>query len=239
MIGFLRLLGLAPRVHIENNGFGVLVGRSGAVAVHGVGSAETGARPGETQLSGEVPDVEAAAEWLRGRGIDTVVWDESYGRVAGIRDGRGGGVWLNQEQDDLYGYRLGAGDPGPIDLVAVYFTDDFAGSREFLSALDFRPIEPESSGWQRLSGASGHGLIGLHAGDPSDGVAHRPSAPDDPVGPPALVKLSFETAEPLDTLTARLHEAGYADAHVVAEPGVSKIMVTDPDGCELEIHRAH
>ena len=39
-------------------------------------------------------------------------------------------------------------------------------------------------------------------------------------------------------LADRLRAAGYADSRVVHDPGLDKILVTDPDGCELEIHAA-
>jgi hypothetical protein len=230
MIAFLRLLGLAAGTTIPGDRFAVLRGRSGGLAVHHAGAAVTGAQPGQTQLSFEASDAPAAADALAE--LRPVVWDESYGRHVGVRTPRGDGVWINEVMRDHYGYQQASGaQASGVDVVAVYLTTDFAGSGQFFKTFGFVADGAASDGWQELRAGPRDGVIGLHAtpAEPSSGTA----SPDDPVGPPCLIGVAFETTEPLPQLRDRLHAAGFLDATLRDQP---RIDVTDPDGQRIEIH---
>lgn len=99
----------------------------------------------------------------------------------------------------------------------------------------------EGSGhWQALRAQPGSGTIGLH---PPFGKSPDPErstdtdgTPNNPVGTPIRFDLGFETDEPMNVIAARLVAAGYADARVDEQPFGSSVIVTDPDGCLVQIH---
>jgi hypothetical protein len=56
-------------------------------------------------------------------------------------------------------------------------------------------------------------------------------------GRAAAVQLTFETAEPLTDLAARLSGAGFP-AEIVTENFGSLVVVTDPDGQPVQVYAA-
>lgn len=235
---FLETVGLHKIVSTPDDGFGIFAGRSGRVAVHGIDETATGAGSGETQLSFETPDASTAEGHLSAVGLDAVVWDEAYGRHAGVRHpGGGGGIWINEEMTDFHGYRTHPRQESSVDVVAVHFSDDFAADREFFAAFGYVPHGPRESGWQELVAERPRGVIGLHAPTGDEGTVGA-DAGDSPVGRPAWAGLAFRVEEDLTGCAERLRAAGWTDARVEVDPGPTKLVVTDPDGCRIEIHRA-
>lgn len=242
MVRLLEVAGLTTIISSTSGRFAILVGRNGRVGVHATSNTVTGSPAGGTTLSFEVPDVDAAAAELQGAGLDVVTWDESYGRHAGVHEPRGGGVWINEEMRDFYGYEqvAPAADPRPVDVITVYFTPDFAAAEEFFAHFGFHHVRSPRSGgdedpsWRSLRSAEPLGVVGLHH---AERVPDFPAgSPADPVAPPSLVALGLETAEPLEEVAAALRTAGFADAVVVDEGGDVHVSVSDPDGKRIEIH---
>lgn len=201
--------------------------------IHSSAGSDIASSPGGTALGFAVPDARAAADQLAQRGLDVTVWDEAYGRHVGIRDHRGGGLWISEQMADLYGYREVAG-PGPadIDVTAVYYTTDFAAARAFFGLLGFGSDEPDGSDYLALRAGERAGVVGLHAIDVDPPLG--PSSADDPMVPAAAgIHLGFETGQDLPELAGRLRRDGYSDARLGGDP--VHLTVTDPDGCSVEI----
>jgi hypothetical protein len=233
-VAFLRTLGLAQLIGTAQGQYAELAGASGQVLVHSTGGSEAGAAPGRTNLCFKVADAGEAAERLGARGFDVTVWDESYGKHAGIRDYRGGGLWINEEMTDLYGYEraTSVSTPTDIDVTAVYYTTDFAAARSFFAQLGFAPNAAEDSDYLPLRAGNGSGVLGLHAIDTDPPLG--PPSSDDPMSPSAAaIHLGFETGKDPQTLTRRLRQAGYTDARLIGDP--IHLTVSDPDGCSVEI----
>lgn len=233
MIAFLELLGLRLALRTADRSFGILSGRGGRVAVHSAGSSAVAVPAGRTSLSLEVSDAASAYDGLVGAGLNAVVWDEAYGKQVGIRDPFGHGIWVNERMRDVYGYVTHKESaPSPVEVSAVYYTPDLGAAASFFGSLGFDgPAGLE--GWRPLRGGEGSGVIGLH-----DGVSQSgPHSADDPVSPSALVGIAVQTTEALPDLTARLRAAGHP-VRVDDDCAAPHHTVTDPDGCELELHQA-
>lgn len=241
MIGFLEALGLRKRLDTETGTYALFDGASGRVAVHGI---EEGSRrtSGDTTLNFAVDDVQAVVQALADGGMQTAVWDETYAKQGIVRTADGRVIGLNENtQDDLYGgYRLHEQSvAASLDVVAVWYSDDFTADARYFAAFGFEPFGSLDDPWwcDLRTGRRTGGVIGLHGtGGGSDlDRAETPDEAPDELTPPALVRLGFETAEPLDALAARLAAAGYQAAVVENEAG-PQVHVTDPDGQHLEIH---
>lgn len=239
---FLDAIGLRRQVHTAGDGFVTFAGSSGGVALHSSERSAPGALPGDTQLSFDVPDAGAAKAVLNNAGLSAKMWDESYNRTLGVEDSLGRGIWINEAPSDGYGYEV-IPDESPainlpandIDVVAVHPSDDFERDRKLFAAFGFEPVSDGSENRQALRAQPGTGTIGLH---PPFGVtpAPRERTADNPVGAPIRIDLGFETDEPMNVIAARLVAAGYADARVDEQPFGSSVIVTDPDGCSVQIH---
>lgn len=247
MTRFLETVGLNKIISTSGDGFTILAGRSGRVAVHGLGDTATGAQAGETQLSFETPDAGTAEAHLSGAGLDAVVWDESYGRHAGVRHPGGGGIWINEEMADFHGYLTHRpAVESQVGVIAVHYSADFAADRDFFAPFGFTPTGPDEHGWQELVAERPREVIGLHAPSGPEGVSRGSvsrgwvgrDSPDSPVGPAALVDLSLQVDEDLEKCVGRLRDAGYVDAQVVSRGGIVNVVVTDPDDRQVEIHSA-
>jgi catechol 2,3-dioxygenase-like lactoylglutathione lyase family enzyme len=104
---FLETLGLKSRVESEHGGWVDMVAGRGMVALHDSASSATGAKSGETGLSFEADDIEELKERLQAVGYqDATVWDEAYGRVLSVTAPGDAVIWVDQRNDDLYGYKL-------------------------------------------------------------------------------------------------------------------------------------
>jgi hypothetical protein len=75
--------------------------------LHDSASSATGAKSGGTGLSFEADDIEELKERLQAAGYqDATVWDEAYGRVLSVTAPVDAVIWVDQRNDDLYGYKL-------------------------------------------------------------------------------------------------------------------------------------
>ena len=236
VVAFWDLLGLRREVTTAGDGFAVLRGRRGRVAVHSAThQAATGVPAGRTSLVMVVDDPVASTAALAADGYEVACWDEAWGKQGAVRDPFGHGVWLNQPVRDLHGYVGHPPQPSQVDVVAVCWTPDASVSEPFFRRLGFTGPPPVHEGWWPLDAVDDGGQVGLHA---SDGVpAAGPWSADDPVSPAALVGIGVRTAEPLDLLGERLAAAGHPvrDDRDATAP---HLTVTDPDGVEVELHQA-
>lgn len=229
MVAFLQALGLSQVLAQPHGSYAVMQAASGRVMLHSA----TGAKAGGTALGFEVAQAQDAAERLAERGVDVTVWDEAYGQHVGIRDPRGGGLWISEQMADLYGYRqVEQAQPADIDVTAVYYTTDFAAARAFFGRLGFGTDQPDNPDYLALRAAERAGVVGLHAidADPPLGLFDA----DDPMAPlAAAIHLGFETGQDLQDLAGRLRRAGYPDAGLEGNP--VHVRVTDPDGRSVEV----
>lgn len=237
MIDFLQALGLRVRTTAaDGRSWALLEGRAGAVAVHHSAGSTTGATPGQTQLVLLTESVDSAADKVRTNGVELTVWDESYGRQGGITDPFGGGIWVNEEMQDLHGYTEPTSPQEPSDMTvcAVRYSPDFAADAAFFAPFGFSPRPAADEWWTPLVASATSGTIGLHK--PSDEPITAP-AKENPVGENPVVHLAFETATPLEQVRDRLTAAGY-QAALVQDEFLTQVTVVDPDGCEVQVHRA-
>lgn len=218
---FLEAVGLRPVV--TKDGFAVLGGTAGLVAVHPLGTADTTGRV-STAFCLQAGDARAAAEVLTLDGFPARWWDESFGRQAAVA-GPGGEISINEPMTDAYGYTVHPVGPTPtgaeVDVVAVFFTPDLEGWGAFFQRLGFTPAVT-APGWHELRAGDTSGVIGLHHSDATPPVADR-------------YGLSFKTSEPLQELVVRMRGLGYP---VTEEPDAQAphVTVTDPDGTAIEVH---
>ncbi|MEZ0164883.1 VOC family protein [Kineococcus sp. LSe6-4] len=107
-----------------------------------------------------------------------------------------------------------------MKVTPVRFTGDVAAMRRFLVALGLTSTSssPEGS-WVSLEAAGG-GEVGLH----DTGTAATPHEA-------GTTDLAFATTEPLETVAARLQEAGFP-----ARIDGRVLHVTDPDGRDVQVH---
>ncbi|MCB0910719.1 MAG: VOC family protein [Propionibacteriaceae bacterium] len=236
MVRFLEVLGLRRVLESERGGYAAFEGAAGSVAVHSVEGADSDVANGVTSLNVLVADVDATAAVLREAGLDADAWDEAYGRQGAVRTPRGAAGLNEATPADLYGYRAVEGGDAPLtDVIAVWYSDDFARDAAFFAHLGFTPEGSlDDPWWCALWGADGAGGIGLHTPDPAS--VETPVDASGWLEHPALVRLGFETREPLDALVARLRDAGYDSARLTADEAGPKVVLTDPDGQYLEIH---
>jgi hypothetical protein len=244
MIEFYAALGLAKAFDHESGSWAVFRGSSGALAVHGLADAETVQVGGLTSLNFAVADVSAAADELAGSGLEATSWDEPFGTQGAVLSPDGRAIGLNEDRrDDLYGgYRVHEQVvAASLDVVAVVESADFPASAAFFRVFGFTPFGSlDDPWWCDLRSANPRvGVIGLHGPAPAEeeGGAGAPDRESDRAAqpPPLLVRLSFETSEPLDALAARLVAAGYPSATVVDAGAGSRVEVNDPDGQRIQI----
>lgn len=226
MIAFLEALGMTRSVSREGDRYAVLRAAGGSVGVHAASGSSTGATHGQTQLCLEVGSVDEVD------GMDgIVVWDESYGRQAGITDPFGGGIWIDEHQRDLYGYQGHEGEPAAgLYVTAVRYSPDVEADKAFFARFGFEATGGDEW-WTPLRAADGS-VIGLHK--PQGEPITAPAA-DNPVGDNSLCDLGFETTEPLEQVRDRLVAAGY-DARVHEDEFLRAVHVVDPDGREVQVH---
>jgi hypothetical protein len=217
VVAFLELIGL--RTFLRQEDFVVLTGRAGRVAVH---PRATQQAPHEhTSLVLGVPDVPLAAHALADAGLDAAWWDESWGRQASVR-GPVGILTLDAEMDDPYGYDV-AEPPDTaasgVDVVATIRASDLDAVTAYFGLFGFTPGSDASPEWVAMRAGARSGVVGLMPGEPG------------------TVEIGIETTEPLDTLRDRLDAAGHPVA-VAEDSGPLHLVVTDPDGNDVEVYAA-
>lgn len=224
MVAFLETLGLAREISAPDGSFAVLGAASGGVGVHHVSAGNVA---GETHLVLEV----ASADDLTG--LDgVVVWDEAWGKQAGITDPLGGGIWLDEVQTDLYGYVEHHGTPRDALVVdAIRFSTNFAADQAFFARFGLIPAGHHDDYWTPLQASNNSGTLALHR---NTGEAVTRPAPGNPVGDHSLCILGFETTEALEDVRDRLLAAGHRAELVEGQRRA--VHVVDPDGQEIQIH---
>ncbi len=236
MTAFLELLGLHKATGGDLGTNAVFEGASGSVAVRDLTDTGSDRTPGETTLHLAVADIEAAMAELSGAGLEGLVAGETSERRGVVRMPDGTVIGLSEcRRGPSGGFRVHEQVvAASLDIVAVCTSIDFHIDAAFFAFFGFEPFGSLDDPWwcALRAGRRQGGVIGLHA--PGD---RRPrpggSAATDR---PALVRLGFETSEPLDALAARLHAGGHDSAQVVADEAGSKVVLIDPDGQHLEIH---
>jgi len=230
MQAFLELLGLRPLVSSVRPGWVDLAGSAGRVALHSASGSTTGGRHGETRLSFEVADPERTATTLTRAGYDASWIDEAYGRSVFVADPLGAELILDGGTDDLHGYVLHdptpPGAPAPV-VVPVRFTDEADRYHAFLTSLGLVG-EAAPGGYTTYAAPGGGGFVGVHYvyGDDLPIVAGTDGA---------VVQLTLGSSEDLAAVTERLKAAGHPATLEVEDFG-SFIVVTDPDGQEVQVH---
>lgn len=121
------------------------------------------------------------------------------------------------------GAAAGRGGCG-VRVRPIRFTDDVAAMRRFCEALGLAAdVVSDGGGWVTFTA-------------PAGGAALHDAASSDGGCAPGTTELSFEYDGPLEELEARLHAAGFADAHVVDESYGRDLVVTDPDGVTVIVN---
>ena len=220
MRAFCETIGFRPRVESRNGGWLDLVGARGMVALHDAATSDSGGRNGETRLSFEVADADALCRRLYDAGhVSATVWDEAYGRVLSVADPFGVRIWADERSDDDYGFRRHTGSgQSPVEPVPVRRVPDVDTYGAFLALFD---LVRHGAGRDRSIAAGEGGSVALRHGAEAEADA-------------AVVEPVYATAEPLDQLLTRLHDAGHGDATLRDDV----VYVTDPDGCPTVIHSA-
>lgn len=237
MIDFYRRLGLHQWLSHDTGTFATFVGRSGTLGVHDARTTTAGMVPGHAALNLATQDLESAATELRSIGHEVRIWDETYGLQGAVaaRDGRT--IGLNQErQEDLYGgYREHETGAAPLlDVVAVCPTPQVRAEAAWFASFGFVAPSYDDPWWIGLRAGARSGVLGIHAGE----IETRHARPaDDLLGPAYEVRIGFETVEPLTVLDERLRGAGLEPTMITDGAG-PRIVLTDPDGDEVQIHPA-
>ncbi|HET6296954.1 MAG TPA: VOC family protein [Kribbella sp.] len=151
MRAFLETLGLRSRIESERGGWVDMVAGNGMVALHDAASSSTGAKAGDTTLSFEADDIDELKERLFAAGYpDVTIWDEAYGRVLSVTAADETVIWIDERNDDLYGYTLHDAHADTRWSVTPHLTGaDQASWQRFLEILggdylvDYGPREAE------------------------------------------------------------------------------------------------
>jgi hypothetical protein len=229
---FLGVLGLRPRLESEAGGWVDMVAAGGMLALHSAEQSVRRAPSGSTSLGFEIDDAKVFAEQLIAAGVREVSrYDEAYGRAVQCLDPVGDVVVFDERADDLYGYREHApeGVARGLRVVALRFQDPWGPYADFLQALGLeRRGEPNPYYVPYVAAGGDHGVVSLHHA--SDG--NPPFATEQ-----AAVRLSFESAENLDEVAARLEGEGF-EASLRGESFGRVLTTTDADGLAVEVHGA-
>jgi hypothetical protein len=107
MRAFLETLGLKSRIESERGGWTVLLAGRGAVSLHDAATSDTRSPSGHTNLTFEAADIDELKVKLESAGYeDATVWDEAFGRVLSATGPDGAKLWIDDRNDDLYGYKV-------------------------------------------------------------------------------------------------------------------------------------
>lgn len=232
---FLELIGLRPWLVSAGGGWSDMACGAGRVGLHDAATSDSGALPGQTTLGFEAADITGLASHLTDAGVRGVtVYDEAYGRVLTCQDPEGAIIAIDERSSDLYGYQFhgDADAPESLRVMPVRFADPAGPYGDFLQALGLSPAGEINAYYVSfLAGSGAQGLVGVHYvfGDTLPIVAGSGGR----IGAP--VQLTFESAEPLDQIAARLGAAGFP-ARIITEDFGSLLSVTDPDGQEVQVH---
>lgn len=128
--------GLVPVVSARTGRWFEMRGAVGGVGVHA-----TSPNAHRYELSFVTDDAEATRDTLLAAGYDDAhVWDESYGRVAGVQTPDGDLLWIAAAQEDFYGYEQGTTSRGCGDVSARIATPHVGAWSRLLQALGAVPV---------------------------------------------------------------------------------------------------
>lgn len=162
-------LGLRPREESIAGGWVDLAGEGGLVALHSAAGADQPTAEGETWLSFEVADADAAADRLRAAGFgDALVADEAYGREVRVATPDAGLLRIAEVKHDRYGFRGDRSVAGSGVVLAEVPTGDPAGWEPLLGALGLDAGDDGVSFGDRRSG-----IVRLVPGRPTAYVGAR------------------------------------------------------------------
>ncbi len=229
MRAFLELIGLRARIESVRGGWIELVADGGMVALHSAATSDSGAAQGMTSLAFEADDLDAVAAALTDAAVpDVTIYDEAYGRVLTFTDPLGDQIAIDEQMTDVYGYRTLPGDkPVGPKVMPVRFCDPAGPYGRLLQVLGLQPVGKINEYYVNFAAAAGeHGLVGLH---------HVYAGELPIVAGSGSVQLTFESAEPLGEIAARLTGAGFT-AQLHTEDFGSLLSVTDPDGQPVQVH---
>lgn len=102
----LEQYGLKPRIASDSGGWTDLMGH-GLFAFHsGTGKTVAHEPPHQplVDVFGETGDIAAYQQRLKKTGLESALVDEAYGRSLRIHQPDGSELWINETQQDLYGY---------------------------------------------------------------------------------------------------------------------------------------
>jgi hypothetical protein len=107
-----------------------------------------------------------------------------------------------------------------VRVMPIRYTADVARTVAFYRALGL-DAGPESrpGAWAELPAAGG--LLAVHRADGTEA---------------GRCELAFEADEPLETVVARLREAGFAPGPIVDESHGRSFRVGDPDGVPVQVN---
>lgn len=234
MTKFFEFLGLKKTIS-RNSGYACFQSANGYLALH----ASTAKIAGKTQLEFLTNDFDEAQQSLAAAGLKPQVWDEAYARHLAVQEPNQAMLWVAEAQNDFYGYQtFHPENHSPLEVVMVYYSQDFTQARDFFRHFGYFPIAEGDSWWQELhtekQNHSGH--IGLHYFEPAEVSTSFQLDFSNPVAKEVTAgKISFNTVEPLNNLLERLLSNGY-QARKVEEHGTKNIKVIDPDNVLIEIH---
>lgn len=113
-----------------------------------------------------------------------------------------------------------------MKVMPIRYTDDIEAMVGFYRALGLGlNTVSRGGGWVDLTAAGG--MVGLHVASSTERPRTR-----------GQCELSFESDERLDDVAARLHAAGYHDAHIIDESFGRSLWVTDPDGVPVQVNES-
>lgn len=111
-------------------------------------------------------------------------------------------------------------------VMPIRYTEDIEAMVRFYGALGLGlNTVSRAGGWVDLTAAGG--MVGLHIASKTEQAMTS-----------GRCEISFESDERLDDVVARLHAAGYADAHIIDEAFGRSLRVTDPDGVPLQVNQS-
>lgn len=115
-----------------------------------------------------------------------------------------------------------------MKIVAIRYTARSADLADFYAALGF-PVAVASRTGDWIELAPSTAAIAIHRADPSD------RGPESGRGAGSM-ELAFEADEPLETVRARLNDAGFPGAAIVDESHGRSLRILDPEGVPVQVN---
>jgi hypothetical protein len=111
-----------------------------------------------------------------------------------------------------------------VKILAIRYVSDSPPVVDFYAALGFPlSVKSRTGAWIELADAPA--AIAVHS-----------IAADDSSHTAGEVELAFEADEPLESVQARLHEAGFPGSAIVDESHGRSLRTVDPEGVAVQIN---